>query len=167
MRKISVTYRAAFQQPVNALRLKAIFHVEVFEEGKGRWRARSADTGVLFCDLGCLSSAEAMQASVVAGFEHMNSEWEIWAKPHLESDKRQIDPLEIALQRDGTYLHMEPNDYTHVFDPLSPIDPTADIDKNHMAACGSQVRIRNFVSTKQKVPPSCRACAVIFAERYA
>lgn len=174
MRAIKVTYRAVFQQlRMSAMKCSAAVNVEVVQSGAGEWFSRSPDTGVEF-KFTRQQSAEAAKKEAESRFEIMISDsWWITGKPPDESARRPLEPEELV-ERDGKMYILEPNDFTHIFDSEASKKPEnaaqlskMDIDHVWPAACGQLPRLRHFVSTKAKVPPTCRQCLEIYQKEYA
>ena len=99
--------------------------------------------------------------------------WWITGKPPDESARRPLEPEELV-ERDGKMYILEPNDFTHIFDPETSKTPenqkqiaALDLDSPWIGACGQLVKLRQFVSTKAKIPPTCRQCLEIYQKEYA
>jgi hypothetical protein len=172
MRLIHVTYRAVFTQlKSSSFRMNGPVNVEVIER-YNQWVCQSPDTGVEF-NFTKMPSAESARKECESRFERMMSDgWWIFGreprpagqKGPREDGPRLLNPQEIQM-KDGQVYFLEVNDFTHIFDPKNPNRPTDDKDKSAQAACGQYPRIRNFISLKANVEPTCKACAEIYRAR--
>ena len=168
MRLIHVTYRAVFTQLKSSLfKMNGPVNVEVIER-YNQWVCQSPDTGVEF-QFTKMPSAESAQKECASRFEKMLSDgwWIFGREPAVKGSKeprdgpRLLNPEEIQIT-DGKVYFLEANDFTHIFDPANPTRPTGDKDKSALAACGQWPRIRNFISLKANVEPTCKGCAEVY-----
>ena len=169
MRLIHVTYRAVFTQlKFSLFKMNGPVNVEVIER-YNQWVCQSPDTGVEF-NFTKMPSAESAKTEAASRFEKMISDgwWTFGREPRPAGQKgpredgpRMLNPEEIQI-KDGKVYFLEANDFTHIFNPTNPNPPSGNKDHSTLAACGQYPRIRNFVSLKANVEPTCKACAEIY-----
>ena len=169
MRLIHVTYRAVFTQLKSSLfKMNGPVNVEVIER-YNQWVCQSPDTGVEF-QFTKMPSAESAQEECASRFEKMLSDgwWIFGREPRpagqtgpREDVARLLNPDEIQI-KDGKVYFLEANDFTHIFDPKNTDRPSGDKDKSAQAACGQWPRIRNFISLRANVEPTCKGCAEVY-----
>lgn len=167
MKQIKPRYRAVFQQLKSvAMKCSAAVNVEVIQRGTGLWICQSPDTGVEF-RFTPMQSAQAAKQEAESRFEIMLSDgWFMMAKPpDGPSVIRLLEPDEYV-EKDGKIYWFELDDFTHIVDPAKPMDPN-NLKAVHPAACGDLPKIGKFVSLKANVPPTCKRCAEVYAERFA
>ena len=179
MRAIKVTYRAVFQQPQSpmlnpmGLKLPGPFPVELFSRGNC-WLAReiASPKRVIYERLGTFVSLAAAKFALADAFEKQVADWQLWGTPphgtkaameSLNSNGKSVEvlltPYDVANLGDGKFGWLDDEDRTHILHgPL--IDPKLKIPN---AACGAQVNVKCFISTKANVEPSCKACAEVWA----
>lgn len=171
MRQIKVVYRAVFQQLKSvAMICRAPVNVEVAQSG-GQWISRSPDTGVSF-HFTPKEFAETAKKEAESRFITMLSdEWCMLGKPPEgpTSFLRPLEPEEYTVKV-GKVFWYELNDFTHIVDPKRELTSIGRIDdkaKIWPAACGKSPSVKQIISLKANIEPSCTKCAEVYRERYA
>jgi hypothetical protein len=168
MRVIHVTYRAVFKRLKDTLfRFDGPVNVEIYQQ-KDKWMARSPDTLVDFPFTAC-QSPESMKKECAARFEkQLSDKWWIFGKEPApkggskgmgDNPVRELQPDEIQI-KDGKVYFLETDDYTHIMDPKNPAPRPS--PASNPAACGQWPKMKNFISLKANIPPSCRQCAEVY-----
>ncbi len=168
MRVIHATYRATFRHLKEALfKFNGPINVEVIQQTNGMWVSQSPDTGAEFKFTPC-ASPESAQKEAARQFHEQLSEWQIFGKePAPKGSKeprpgaRQLQPNEIQI-RDGKVYFLEVDDFTHIMDPRIPV---GSLPTTGPAACGQFPKLKNFVSLKSNIPPTCKQCAEVYELR--
>jgi hypothetical protein len=170
VRQIKVVYRAVFQQLKSvAMICRAPVNVEVAQSG-GQWISRSPDTGVSFHFTECQSAEAAKKEAESRFITMLSDEWAIFGKPpEGPAALRLLEPEEYTM-KDGKVYWLELNDFTHIVDPkreLTSIGRINDKAKIWPAACGESPSVKQIISLKANIEPSCPKCAEVYRERYA
>ena len=174
MRVIHVTYRAVFKRLKDTLfKYSGPINVEVIQLGNGMWISQSPETGAQFDKFTACASPESAKKEAACRFHEQVSEWSIFGKePAPKGSKeprppaRQLLPHEIQI-KDGKVFFLETDDYTHIMDPAVPsvtdrgVQGRPDMPTG-MAACGQWPKMKNFISLKANIPPTCKQCAEVY-----
>lgn len=158
MKRIKLTYRAQFRQPLDTLnplgaKLSGPVDVEVFEHKIAQWMLRSPLNGVIFKELPSCASATEARRQAAATFAEQLGEWQPFC------GNAALLPADFVIRNDGTAYRLEPEDFTHVQRIGAAASRT-----EALAACGALLPFKRFTNLNSGPLPTCHKCAAYAAQ---